>query len=82
MATEVVAYTDPDCPHCQRLKQYLGRHNIPCENRDVAADPRASAELRSMNATGVPVVKVGDEVVVGFDRARLDDVLKAHGVPI
>ena len=48
----------------------------------MTADPRASDELRSMNAPGVPVVKVGDEVVVGFDRARLDEVLKAHGVPI
>jgi glutaredoxin 3 len=82
MSAEVVAYTDPNCPHCQRLKEYLGSQNIPFENRDVTADPRASDELRSMNAPGVPVVKVGDEVVVGFDRARLDEVLKAHGVPI
>ena len=48
----------------------------------MTADPRASDELRSMNAPGVPVVKVGDEVVVGFDRARLDEMLKAHGAPI
>lgn len=82
MSVEVVAYTDPNCPHCRRLKEYLGRQNVRFENRDVTADPQAADDLRAMNAPGVPVVKVGDEVVVGFDRARLDEALKAHDVPI
>lgn len=66
MSAGVVAYTDPNCPHCPhcpRLKEYLGSQTIPFENRGVTADPRASDELRSMNAPGVPVVKVGDAVV-------------------
>jgi len=42
MSVEVVAYTDPDCPHCRRLKEYLGSQDIPFENRDVTADPHAS----------------------------------------
>ena len=32
MATEVVAYTDPSCPHCHRLKEYLKSHNVPFED--------------------------------------------------
>jgi glutaredoxin-like YruB-family protein len=80
MSAEVVAYSDPSCPHCRRLKEYLTNHNIPFENRDVSGDARAAEELQRMNAPGVPVVRVGDDVVVGFDPARLDEVLKAHGV--
>ena len=61
------------------LKEYLTRHNIPFENRDVSTDENAVAELQRMNAPGVPVVRVGDEVIVGFDQARLEEALKAHG---
>jgi glutaredoxin 3 len=82
MSAEVVAYTDPNCPHCRRLKDYLARHNVPFENRDVASDAGAAAELKRMNAPGVPVVRVGDDVVVGFDPARLEQALRAHGVPV
>ncbi|MBN9523067.1 hypothetical protein J0H58_31895 [bacterium] len=46
MPIEVVAYTDPNYPHCQRLKEYLGSRNIPFGDRNVTADPRASLAIR------------------------------------
>jgi len=80
MSAEVIAYTDPTCPHCQRLKAYLAGHNIPFENRDVSGDESAAEELRRMNAPGVPVVRVGEEVLVGFDPGRLEAALRSHGL--
>jgi glutaredoxin-like YruB-family protein len=80
MADEVIAYTDPGCPHCRRLKEYLNSRGIPFENRDVSSDPQAVEDLRRMNAPGVPVVRVGNDTVVGFDQQRLDELLRSHGV--
>jgi glutaredoxin-like YruB-family protein len=80
MADEVIAYTDPGCPHCRRLKEYLTSRHIPFENRDVSSDASAAAELERMNAPGVPVVRIGDDTVVGFDRERIDELLRSHGV--
>jgi glutaredoxin-like YruB-family protein len=80
MSAKVIAYTDPACGHCRKLKEYLTSRNVPFENRDVTSDESAAAELQHMNAPGVPVVRVGEELVVGFDPVRLDELLRAHEV--
>jgi S1-C subfamily serine protease len=46
---------------------------VPFAERDVAADPVAAREmLRRSGQMGVPVIAAADEVIVGFDRARLE----------
>ncbi|WP_439623881.1 glutaredoxin family protein [Gemmata sp.] len=79
MSAEVVAYTSATCPHCHRLKAYLRSHNVPFRERDVATDEAAVAELEQMGATGVPVIRVGGEVLMGFSPDRLDEALRSHG---
>lgn len=45
---------------------------MPYTDVDVASDEEARAELvRRTGQMAVPVIVVGDEVLVGFDRARL-----------
>lgn len=49
---------------------------MPFEAKNVAEDESARAEL--IGRTGrmaVPVIVVGDEVVVGFDRGKLERLL-------
>jgi glutaredoxin 3 len=46
--------------------------------RDVTRDPEARETLVRMNAPGVPVIVIDHQAVFGFDRIRLDDLLKAH----
>jgi len=49
---------------------------VPFQDVDVAADPEARQELvRLTGAMAVPVIVVGDQVVRGFDRARLKALL-------
>jgi glutaredoxin 3 len=44
--------------------------------RNVAEDPAARAELIARTGRmAVPVITVGDEMVVGFDRGRLQRLL-------
>ncbi len=37
--------------------------------------------IAKTNQMGVPVIAVGDEYVIGFDRRRLEELLAAHGGP-
>lgn len=37
--------------------------------------------VRKTNQMGVPVITVGDDYVIGFDRRRLEELLTAHGGP-
>jgi len=73
---EVIVYTTPTCPWCQMVKRYLQARGIPFTEIDVSADYNAAVEMvRKSGQTGVPVVEIGGEIVVGFDRERIDQLL-------
>jgi glutaredoxin 3 len=77
--SEVVVYTTATCGYCHQLKQYLAQREIPYREIDVAADAEAAAEMVSLSGQrGVPVVVIDGQVVVGFNRARIDQLLDAR----
>jgi glutaredoxin 3 len=58
------------------VKEFLSQKGVAFEAKNVAEDESARAEL--MAKTGrmaVPVILVGDDVVVGFDRGKLQRLL-------
>jgi len=72
----VLVYTTPTCPYCHTVKQFLTQKRIPFVERDVASDPQAAREMvQRSGQQGVPVTIVDDEVIVGFDRPRLEHIL-------
>jgi glutaredoxin-like YruB-family protein len=73
---EVIVYTTPTCPWCHMVKRYLEARGIPYTEIDVASDYHAAMQMvRESGQTGVPVVKIDGEIVVGFDRERIDELL-------
>jgi len=73
---EVIVYTTPTCPWCEMVKRYLQAREIPYTEIDVSADYNAAMEMvRKSGQTGVPVVEIDGEIVVGFDRERIDQLL-------
>ena len=75
MGVEVVVYTMTGCQHCAGVKTYLKEKGIEFTERNVLEDDGAMADFRELGYRGTPVTIVGDEVVIGFDRTRLDEVL-------
>jgi glutaredoxin len=58
------------------VKEFLSDHGIAFTDRNVAEDPAALEALRATTGQqATPVVVVGDDVVVGFDRGRLQRLL-------
>lgn len=57
------------------MKEYLSQKGVPYVERDVLTDPKAMDELSELGYMTTPVVKVGEEIVVGFNRKRLDELL-------
>jgi glutaredoxin-like YruB-family protein len=78
VATEkkVIIFTQPGCPPCHTLKAYLTEKGIAYEDRDVSRDPAAVQELvHKYGSRSTPTIVVGDDVIVGFDPKRLDQLL-------
>lgn len=73
--SEVKVYTSNTCPHCTMAKDYLKEKGIEFNEKNVQTDAAARDELISMGYTGVPVLVIGEEEIVGFDRARIDAAL-------
>lgn len=80
--SNVTVYTTQTCPWCDRVKDYLGRNGVPFKEVDVSKDYSAAMEMiQKSGQQGVPVVMAGDEVIVGFDQARLAKIVEQHGRP-
>ena len=74
--SKVTVYTSNTCPYCTMAKDYLKEREVSFEEKNVQTDKEARQELMAMGYTGVPVICVDDEQIVGFDKARLDELLK------
>jgi len=73
---KVVIYTTPTCPYCHRTKEYLSRKGISYVEPDVAVDgDKAREMIQKSGQMGVPVIVIGDEVLVGLNQAKLDSLL-------
>jgi glutaredoxin-like YruB-family protein len=72
----VTVYTTPTCSWCQAVKQHLSAHSVLFEEVDVAADMQRAREMVEKSGQyGVPVVDIDGEIVVGFDRGRINTLL-------
>jgi len=57
------------------VKEFLSQKNIVFTERNVATDESALSELQKLGYMTTPVTVVDGEVVVGFDREKLEKVL-------
>src|SRR5438445_8183888 len=80
MQPEVVIYTTPTCTYCAAAKRWFQEHGIKYTEYDVNRDPTRAAEMFRLTGQGaVPVIRVGGQVLVGFDPLRLARLLPANG---
>ena len=61
---------------CGKVKEFLSQNKIEFVDRNIVADEAALAELEKLGYMTTPVTLIDGEVVVGFDRARLEKLLK------
>jgi glutaredoxin-like YruB-family protein len=73
---KVILFTTPTCTHCKHAKRYLRKKNVPFRDVDVSRDRAAARDMaRRSGQQGVPVVDIGGQVVVGFNRRKIDKIL-------
>lgn len=76
MALKVKIYSTPTCPHCKAAKNYFRSLGIPFEDVDVSRDQREAEKMvQKTHQYGVPVIEVGNQIVIGFDRNKIDRIL-------
>ena len=76
-AKRVTLYTTPTCTYCHMVKQFLKEHKVEYEEIDVTKEKKFVDELlKKSGQLGVPVIDVGGQIIVGFERQALKQALK------
>ena len=72
----VTVYTTPTCSWCTTLKRHLDVHGVRYREINVAADQKAAEEMvRKSGQQGVPQTDINGQMIVGFDRVRINTLL-------
>ena len=72
----VKIYTTPSCVFCKMTKDFFAVNKIEFKELDVASDFQAREEMiKKSGQFGVPVTDIDGQLVIGFDRARLAELL-------
>ena len=72
----VDVYSTPTCPYCRQVKDYLTEKAVAFTDYNVASNAEArNAMVQKSGQLGVPVIDVDGTVVVGFNRAKLEELL-------
>jgi len=73
----VVIYSTPTCHHCTNLKNYLRKNNISYRDIDVSKDQNAAKQMvQKSGQQGVPQADINGQIVVGFDKVKIDRLLE------
>jgi len=69
---EVIVYSSPACGYCVQLKDWLKEHNIQFKEIDLSQSQEAIDEfVKKTGQMAVPAIEIDDEIIVGFDVAKI-----------
>ena len=81
MNTQITVYSAVWCAFCHAAKDYFDKLGVAYIDEDVEKNPEAGAEaVEKSGQRGIPVIDIAGEIIVGFDRPKIDAALKAHNL--
>lgn len=74
---KVIIYSTPTCVYCRMAKDWFDEKGIQYQEYDLSQDAVKRDEVvKKTGQMAVPVIEVGDEIVIGFDKGRLSKLLE------
>ena len=72
----IKVYSTESCPWCVKAKQYLKSKNIEYIEVNVGEDMEGREEMIKLSGQmGVPVINIDGKIIVGFNRALIDEAI-------
>ena len=74
---QVIIFTTSTCSWCRKVKNYLKEKKVKFREVDVSRDQKAARDMvRKSGQQGVPQIWINIYPIVGFDKAKIDRMLK------
>lgn len=73
----VIVYSADWCAFCHAVKDYLDKLGVPYTEKNIEKDPAFAKEsVDKSGQMGIPVIDIDGEIIIGFDRPRIEAALK------
>ena len=73
-------YSTKTCPYCVMAKDYLAEKGVEFDYIDVSEDQEQAKEMvEKSGQMGVPVLDINGEIIIGFDKEKIDAALARKG---
>lgn len=77
----IIVYSAPWCAFCHAAKEYFDRLGVKYEDRNVEQNPAwAQESVEKSGQMGIPVIDIENQIIVGFDRPRIDNALRENHI--
>lgn len=72
----VIIYSTPTCGYCKLAKAYFQEKQVEYIEKDVSVDIAAREEMvKKTGQLGVPVIDIDGTTVIGFNKAKIAEIL-------
>ena len=72
----ITVFTSPSCPWCTIAKHYIAHKGLQFREVNVVANPKGRLEMvRMTGQSGVPVIRIGEHAMVGWDEREFEKLL-------
>lgn len=79
--SSVTVFSTASCPWCVKAKEHLDQLGVAYDAVNVGEDREAAREMiEKTRQRGVPVIRVGERYIVGFNPDEIDSALKAADI--
>ena len=76
MYSMVTIYSADWCAFCHAAKQYFEKKGVTYEERNIEHSQEFAEEsVKKSGQMGIPVIDIDGEIIVGFDRPKIDAAL-------
>ena len=73
---DVTIYSTPNCHFCHMAKEFFKEKNVPYTEYNVATDMEKRAQIIEQSGQmGVPVIVIGEDLIVGFNKPKIIELL-------
>ncbi len=77
----IIVYSTTTCPFCVMVKDWLKGKELDFEDINVGIDQAKAKEMIDKSGQmGVPVIDIAGEIIIGFDKPKLESALKEKGI--
>lgn len=77
----ITVYSASWCAFCHAAMEYLDKLGVKYDVKDIESDRSIAEEaIEKSGQMGIPVIDIKGDIIIGFDRPKIDDTLKKHNL--